>query len=484
MTTLWTALAQLGTVLMFCNSPATETLVVLNAYEQPEGVYRIILRNEGTHPIELSEPEILLEHPAPILWALAEPEALQPGEEGCLSYRLDGRTDSSPHRIRFREAEAAATFGKEPAVLPQYLVHDDESTKIYLYAKNNVRTDCHIARWSVNGNIVDSASEAFLPAGRTTVLIGTLKLLPQPTYGVPPVILRLWSPELGEQCLYSRLYEVKQAVSMKQGRLPEILRCVHRFASKQAAGRALVECARNNASSVRIISFCNEDLSAEAPVEYGAVVEFSRIEPQTTYQSDYYAHRYIDAVYRGAYLTKTRCCPNAFFADIFKEDIHKEGTPVWSLSAIRNTIYSCFAAGSKGVHLYPSVSGTRYSATFENGFLNLVDETELLLPLVAISEPVEGVTANAEAWCAPHLLLCGDKGYLLILLPRQDPDAAAASREATINIALPDRAPQPVPEAAEIGGERDCVFFRREQASLVAQIRSSPNVRVFFLKCQ
>jgi len=462
---------------------------VLSAYERPRGVCRVIVRNDGPDAIDLAELEVFGDAggSVPVLWDMAEPRTVRPGTVAFVTYRLADRREgdsgnaSRRHRLAAEGKVLSYAVSDAPPLALTYLVYDPGPERVYLYLRNLTANDCRVVRATIAGRPVRITAPVRLPAGTKSLVAGQWTPPEKGDYPVPAVAVEVESSEFVPLYLYGRLFGPEHTVAMNDDYLSLFIACLsHRCGPEEEAGTRAVEAAHAAAGSVRTIKFCNIDLIRDAPVLFAPVAERCQIQPQTTYAGACRSGSYIAPILAGARLTKTYAAPGIFHAILYAEYTHTEGLPLFKLSTIRNVAYTCLAAGSKGTTLRP-MTRTDIPPSFRNALQRLANELDQLRPLIALSEPVDWVDTDADAWCDPHLLLCGDEGLLLIALPRQPAGQEQTLGPASVRIRPPDASLSLVLQAYEIASAHERVDVAQRTDHYEITLAAHDQARVFFI---
>ncbi len=466
----------------------TDDLSVLSAFEHPSDVFRIIVRNDGADAIDLSEIEIPDERETrlPVLWVLAEPPVVPPGGLTFITYRFEkGRSvlkeGLENHVLEAQGVQCRYPAPGKPPLAVAYLVHAPGLGRAYLYLRNPGVQARRVLGVTVDGRTLGLEAPVDIEAGGKNLVVGQWEDENPSDDSAPFVCIEVDVSGIGNVNLPARLFRPEHAPKTFMMDPSPTFRCPsHRYGPPREASKEVVAALLAASGSARTLAFCNVDLLSDALELYSPIFERCRIEPQPAFSNDCWAGNHVKPTWDCARQAKTSAEPGIFYPILFPEYIHRQGTPPFALSAIRDVAYTCFAAGAKGATLWY----TNKSALPQNhshALQRLSKELDRLHPLISIAEPVPWVDVNDDAWCTAHLLLCGDQGFLLILLPKRD---GRGKQDAAVSLRIPDDRWTPATQADEVGGLHEPPTLSADEACSRATVGRSEQTRVFFVSFQ
>lgn len=462
-----------------------DDLSVLSAFEHPSDVCRVILRNDGARAVDLSEIEILdgREARLPVLWVFAEPPIVRPGDLTYVTYRFEkGRNvlkeGLENHVLRAQGVQCPYPAPGRPPLAVSYLVHDASLRRVYLYLRNPGVRAHRVLEVTLDGRPLGLEAAVDIEAGSKNLVVGQWEGQNPSDDSVPLQCVEVDVSEIGKVTLPARLFRPEHAPKTSMINPSPTFRCPsHRYGPPREAGREVVAAFLAASGSARTLAFCNVDLLSDALELFSPISERCRIEPQPAFSNDCWAGNHVKPTWDCARQAKVYAEPGIFYPVLFPEYIHREYTPPFALSAIRDIAYTCFAAGAKGATLWYT-DKRELPRDFSHALQRLSNELDRLHPLISIAEPVPWVDVGDDAWCTAHLLLCGDQGFLLILLPQQD---NREKQDATVSFRIPDDRWTPAAQADEVGGLHERMVLNVYEEFSTATVEQGDQTRVFFI---
>ncbi|MCP4642850.1 MAG: hypothetical protein GY851_20550 [bacterium] len=462
-------------------------LTVLSAFEYPSGVCRVIVRNDGAGTIDLSEIEVIHGQEArlPLVWVVSEPPQVPPGGLAYVTYRFDQGWNAAENGLDHCLLGGDGVRCPYPApgtppLAVTYLVFDANPGRVYLYLRNPGPEARRVIGTTVGGQALELETPVDIEAGSVNLVLGQWEDRNPADNSIPFCCIDIDVSGTGSVRLPARLFRPDHAPKMSMESLSPLFafRCAsHRHGPPREAGRAAVASLLAASGSARAQAFCNVDMVADAQDLFAPLFERCRIEPQPAFSNQCWAGNHVKPTLDSARRTKAYVEPGSFYPVLFAEYIHRDGTPPFGLSAIRDVAYACLAAGAKGATL-----GDTHSAELtqesSRALRCLSREVDRLHPLISIAEPVPWATVNDDAWCTAHLLLCGDRGFLLILLPRM---GNRERQDATVSLRVRDGRWEPATRAEEVGGFHESVGVDEDEACSRVVVERSDQTRVFFV---
>ncbi|MCP4638936.1 MAG: hypothetical protein GY851_00810 [bacterium] len=460
-------------------------LAVLGAWDYPPGVCRVIVRNNGAGAVDLSAPRIVGGQDAalPVLWTVADPPVVPPGGLSYVTYRFEpGRTGQSPglerHVLHTEGTECSYAAPSKPPLAVTYLVFDEDRGRAYLYLRNPGPQARRVESVVLDGRRIEIGAPVDIEAGSVNLVLGRWEGPTQAPGGAPWSCVEVGIAGMGTAYLPGRLFRPDHAFAMPELDLSPTMRCVtHRYGPPYEAGKSAVSALHAASGSVRTLAFCNVDIVNDGPASYASLFERARIEPQPAFSDDCWVGNHVDPIRDSVQRTKTYSEPGVFYPIMLAEFIHRTGAPSFPISAFRDVAYTCLAAGAKGATIW-CTHKTLWTQDFSYSLQHVSNELDRLQPLIAIAEPVPWVETDEDAWCAPHLLLCGDRGFLLILLPLR---AHQGEGSAVVRLRIPDERWVPAEHAEEVGGLHETLRLDGDRTLVRAIVEGNGQTRVFFL---
>lgn len=453
---------------------------VLNATVSPYGVCRVLLHNLSKDSIDLTRATLTESGDAAVQlhWIVAEPTRLRPGEDAALSF-LPKSSDVS-HEYSLSVGDHRLPFSCNPPPLTAtYCVYVEEKRQIYCYIANTSDESLYVTDASVGGRPIGLDSPVALEARQKSLLHGPWETNKYQC-AVPPVVVRLMTTDGRRHCLFGRLFSPGHTLSFQRQAVKDTVECVsHSFENEEAAAQSAILAGHEAVVfGPRTMRCCNVDLANKAQDHFGQLTDRLHIEPQLTFADAYHSGNY-GSVFRQAFdRVKQATEPGMFYVQIYTDDIHSAGSPLYGLSKIRTTIYLGLACGAKGIELRP---GLRKNIPFEyrKGIDHIGRELELLYPLLALSEPVAWGHLDEQAWCSIDTLLCADLGVICILLPKET--NARSNSGVPTSIEITPVAMELESEAFEVGGQSKVLHFQREEKVWRSTTNMSSEAHVFLL---
>ncbi len=463
---------------------------VVAAYQFPVDVCRLIVRNAGNETLALdnlaiktASGEIL-----PVLWSMAEPDSVPAGEYSFIGYMPTTplpKEETTQQVLAIGSQEIAFTLERQPSLAICYSVYAPEVRKIYLYVINNAPDACEITAATVNGVSVALARIGAIPGGKKGLVYGQCDLPRSDDFEVPPARVRL-TPAQGKPVeSFARLFRPEHTVVRTLESGADCITCLtHQYETPEKAALEAISVAKEQRRLLRTIKFCNMDLGAKGPAHFAQIMERNHIEPQLTYAEACASATYVPILLNAMEESKCASEPGISYAWVFPSDIHSLSQPPFGVSRLRNMIYALVAGGSKGIELFPPKFDDPGGA-HARANARLLEEIASLRELLAISEPVDLWETHEPARMPVHntgdgflirTILCGDKGVLLFVLPKNDPPEISAPR-ATVSLRQPG---YPLGnEAFEVGGAAKALPLQHsdnDRASLDVPLESHAQV--------
>ncbi|MBN2311788.1 MAG: hypothetical protein JXR94_22605, partial [Candidatus Hydrogenedentes bacterium] len=476
-------------VLLACSlcalvAPAASATELLNAYVTPYGVCRVILHNDGDAILDLAEPAILDASGSelPRCWAIAEPYETPPGAYTILSYLPEeaGQHEGPPgHVLAIGGERLPVPFSPAP-LAATYAVHATGKGRVYCYIANESAKPYVVKEASIANAPVSLSHPAQIPPHDKGLVHGAWERPESLSYSVPPVTIKLVTAEGEAFYLFARLFSPEHTCSFEHQASKDTAECLtHSFENARAAADSAIRAGREwRLTRPRTVRCCNVDLSNNGPELFGQLTDRLHIEPQLTFAEEYRSGEYAQTFLDAFRTVKRATEPGMFYAQLYADDIHSPGSPLYGLTKMRTMAYLSVAAGGKGIELRPGLR-SEIPLTHRRGLDRLAQEFNYLQPLIAVSEPVGWAHVAEDAWCTAHAVQCGDQGALLILIPKRELDTSESEVSTTIDIA-----PAGIELAGngeELGGQNRSLVFERGSEGLRTIASLSVETHVYFL---
>lgn len=420
---------------LFLHAAAAEPSVeILSAYQFPQNVCKVLIRNGGEEPLDLREPEIRFEAGDSLVtavWTMAEPDMAAPGQTSWLTAESASNLPAQGEiSMRLNAAGTETPFSVQagPGLVVTYCVLAPEEGKAYIFVLNAGGANCTVTAADINGASVALAQPVEIPARKKSLLCGKCAVGLGTEFEVPQVVVRLTPSEGASVQVCARMFKPEHTVMRGATEAPDTIECLsHAHGADRDAAKKAVAAAAAWRGKLRTIKFCNVDTAGHAAAQFAQIMERNHTEPQLAYSGECASAEYVRTLLESVENTRCATQPGITYTWVFPSNSHDPSSPPYGIARLRGMVYAILAGGSKGFELSPPKFEDP-SGTYALANSKLLEQLAPLRPFLAFSDPVDLLESEEPAGFVVRTLVCGDKGILLFVLPLKD-NAAHEGRE-------------------------------------------------------